>query len=463
MISIGLRGRLVLSFIAIIIIPILLTIGLLWINLHNVEDEIIHDEKVVEELFLTLEQNVKQYYQYIQHDKEMFYQKMRPMLQEYEIDIVISDNQNHTLFRSNEFTNNKGITFNIQDMKIPITVNNQETIHIELIPNTLRSGPFQAIYEVLLRIIISLVAGFLSLIGLIILFTWIISRTILVPLKDIYHAVDEIKEGNLDYKIRYRKKDEIGHFIRGFNLMRDHLKESLVKQQIYEQNRKELIASISHDLRTPLSSIQGYVEGLQDGVDQNEEMKQRYLHVIKSKTEQLDRLIEDLFEFSKLDLDQLSIEQELVNSTDYFSKVLNEVRFDLQKEQVQLIIHSPIPAVCIQIDPHRISQVITNIIDNSVRYGATVIEVSIKEKLDQLIIHVKDNGSGICDVDLPHIFNRFYRGEKSRSREHGGAGLGLSIAKSIMDKHDGQISVESIVGAGSVFSLSFPVYIYKNE
>lgn len=185
----------------------------------------------------------------------------------------------------------------------------------------------------------------------------------------------------------------------------------------------------------------------------------------EDKMDQLDHLIEDLFEFSKLELNQLPVERVYVNSQEFFNEVLRGIEMDVEQKGVQLNVEDPVPSVCIHIDPQRIQQVLLNLIYNSVRYGASTISIHISENRvkGHLQVQLTDDGNGISKEDLPYIFNRFYRGEKSRSREHGGSGLGLAIVKSIIQTHDGEIRAESEEGQGSRFTFTLPLCLSRDN
>ncbi len=163
---------------------------------------------------------------------------------------------------------------------------------------------------------------------LIVLFTWLISKSILVPLKNLNEATESISAGNLDFQLSYKKDNELGRLCAAFDTMRVKLKESLEKQAAYEKSRKELVADISHDLRTPISSIKGYVEGLQDGMAKDPQMFQRYLTVIQDKTHKLDRLIDDLFQYSQMELGKLSM--------DFSKQDSEEIRKDIGADTLSL-------------------------------------------------------------------------------------------------------------------------------
>lgn len=301
----------------------------------------------------------------------------------------------------------------------------------------------------------------LIIIFLVFLLTRHISGDILIPLKELNTAAESIALGNLDFKINYNKDNELGRFCQVFDTMREKLSHSLEQQIAYEYSRKELLAIISHDLRTPISSIKAYVEGLQDGIVKDKIKFDRYLSVIKSKTESLDRLIDDLFQFSQLELEKLDIQLCKQSSKIMFEEILTPLKLELDGSAINFIIRQPIPDVSINADIKRIEQVINNLIQNARQYGFSGGNVVFKAEIEgsSLLISIKDNGQGIPEDDLPLLFDRFYRGEKSRSRLYGGIGLGLSICKHIIESHGGKIWVESTLGEGSTFYFTLPVLV----
>src|SRR5690606_3492598 len=206
----------------------------------------------------------------------------------------------------------------------------------------------------------------------------------------------------------------------------------------------------SHDLRTPLSSIKGYVEGLLDGVAKDQEMRERYLKVIHDKSTHLDNLIEDLFEYSKMELEELPIHKEVVDVNDYFVEMFEKMKFDLNSKNKKLEYSMKTRHIQMELDPKRIWQVMTNLIDNAVHFGSEEILIEVEQTNEFLLIKVKDDGQGIAEEDLPYIYQSFFRGEKSRTNKRGsGSGLGLSIVNYILKAHHGDINVESQKGKGS--------------
>lgn len=287
----------------------------------------------------------------------------------------------------------------------------------------------------------------------------IITRGILTPLDELHTATKKIMDGDLDYEIRYKKDNEIGRYCQAFDQLRVQLKESLEKQAALERSRKELIVSISHDLRTPMSSIKGYVEGLQDGIIHDKEKFNRYITVIKNKTESLDNLIESLFQYSQLDMNDPKETLCVCDSKELLESIINPIEIEFADQPVQLEVNKPFPSVRLYANEGSIAQVFDNLIGNAKRYvdkkGVIKIEASIDG--DYLKISVTDNGTGISQEDLPHVFEHFYRAEKSRSRNYGGAGLGLAICKKIIDNHGGKIWAESMPNSMTKFSFVLPI------
>lgn len=298
--------------------------------------------------------------------------------------------------------------------------------------------------------------GIGSIMLVIVFFSWLISRGIIIPLNELSDATEKISNGNLDFEIKYKKSDEFGTLCIGFETMRDKLKESLSKQVQYENSRKELVASISHDLRTPMTSIKGYVEGLRDGIVKDPEKFRKYLDVIYNKTESMNKLIDDLFEFSRLDLDDIKMNKQVIDAKDMLCKIENNLRYDIEKENINFNVCIDFKSFFVEVDRLRIEEVINNLVFNALRYARTSIGLNACIAGNYLIISVKDDGYGIKDEEKEKIFDRFYKGEKSRSSKYGGAGLGLAIAKKIVEAHSGSIQVESSEGNGTIFSFSIP-------
>jgi histidine kinase len=287
--------------------------------------------------------------------------------------------------------------------------------------------------------------------------TFFVSRSIIKPLNILKNAADQIKEGNLNFEMKPYANDEIGEVAGAFEEMRSKLKSSVEQQLQYENNRKELISNISHDLKTPITAVMGYVEGIIDGVADSQEKMNKYIKTIYTKASDIDKLIDELFLFSKLDLKKVPFNFEKVDIDEYLHDCMEELRFDLEGKGIELSYINSLSGIQVMADREKIKRVIINIIENAVKYmdkDNSEIKIYLDEKPGHVVIAIKDNGHGIHIDALPFIFERFYRADPSRNSSTGGSGLGLSIAKCIVEEHGGRIWAESIEGVGtSVFFI----------
>ncbi|QAA33169.1 HAMP domain-containing sensor histidine kinase [Clostridium manihotivorum] len=288
--------------------------------------------------------------------------------------------------------------------------------------------------------------------------TYFVSKSIVKPIKELDKGAGEILKGNLDYKLDIDSSDEIGEVADTFEEMRLRLKESLEIQKHYEENRKELIASISHDLKTPITSIKGYIEGIKDGVADTPDKMEKYVNTILTKANYMDSLINDLFLYSKLDLNKEPFKFQKVDMNVYIRDCVEEINFDLDQNKVNLKFNVPDTPTLLNIDVQKVKRAIMNIVENSIKYKTDerlIIEIILRRYSSNVILEIKDNGRGIPKEALPYIFERFYRADTSRETTIGGSGLGLAIAKKIMDEHNGEISVDSEANVGTSIFLSF--------
>jgi histidine kinase len=288
--------------------------------------------------------------------------------------------------------------------------------------------------------------------------TYYVSRSIINPIESLKSAARKIKDGDLNHAIEIRGKDELTELAQTFEDMRKQLKESAALKAQYEENRKELIAHISHDLKTPITSIKGYIEGIQDGVATSPEKLQRYLQTINQKSNDLDHLIDELFLYSKLDLKKVPFTFEIVDMKDYLIDYLEELNFDFEKTKTKVkFTHDASSDFCVQLDHDKMKRVLSNIIENSLKYmdkANGVIDLSLRSTDDHVKIEIIDNGPGIPTDALPYVFHQFYRAEQSRNKQTGGSGLGLSIARMIVEEHNGKIEIESQIDKGTKIVIS---------
>lgn len=304
-----------------------------------------------------------------------------------------------------------------------------------------------------LAVLTGIILVVIPLIGCTIMMTMKIKRNILNPLKELTHAAENMMKGKLEVPITYGSNDEMGQFSAVFEMMRVRLLESANKQAEYEQARKELIASISHDLRTPLTSIKGYVEGLQDGVAQDRAKFEKYLSIILSKTEKLDGLIEDLFLFSQLESGQMRMERDIRRCSDLLEAIVGPLELEPSEGSERLTVQRPFPDGYVRVDEARLAQVFDNMVGNALKYAGADAHIHIAASVTdgQLEVTIGDDGPAIADRHLSRLFDRFYRVEPSRSGNTGGAGLGLAICKHIVERHEGEIGVRPRSGGGNEF------------
>ena len=298
--------------------------------------------------------------------------------------------------------------------------------------------------------------------------TFFVSRSFIKPLYALKEAAQRIKEGDLDQELTVqelavRRKDEFGQLAAAFEEMRLRLKRSIGLQLQYEENRKELLSNISHDLKTPIAAIKGCVEGLLDGIADTPEKRDNYLRMIYKKATDMDRQIDELFLFSKLDLNRLPFHFERMELASYLRDCAEELNLQLQSARVTVTFHSDAEGgrdVFVKADREKLHRVMQNIADNSIKHmdrEPKRIDISLSANGAEAIVSIRDNGSGIAPDALPHIFERFYRADPSRSGATGGSGLGLAIVKQIIEGHGGRVWAESAVGEGTTISFALPI------
>ena len=291
-------------------------------------------------------------------------------------------------------------------------------------------------------------------------------QSIVQPLEKLKRAAVNIKDGNLDFNVITDTEDEIGEVCTAFEEMRIKLKDQIEVSMQYEKDNKELISNISHDLKTPINAIKGYVEGIRDGVADTPEKMDKYIRTIYNKATDMDRLIDELFLFSKLDSNSMNYSFAKLNLKDYFEDCVDEISLDLESRGISLVYYNHVPEDTIIIaDPEQLKRVINNIVGNSVKYMEADrpghIGIFIKDEPEFVQIEIQDNGKGIAKKELPHIFERCYRTDSSRNSSKGGSGLGLSIAKKIIEEHGGKIWANSVEGEGT--TMSFVLRKYKES
>lgn len=281
-----------------------------------------------------------------------------------------------------------------------------------------------------------------------------IYRSVASPLVKLRKATQNIKEGNLDFALEVEGNDEFSELCRDFEEMRIRLKESAEEKLLLDKENKELISNISHDLRTPITAVKGYVEGIMDGVADTPEKMDRYVRTIYNKTIEMDHLINELTFYSKIDTNRIPYTFSKLHVEDYFNDCAEEVGLELETQGIQLIYSNYVQKdVLVIADGEQIRRVINNIVSNSVKYMDKehgIIKITVKDVGDFVQIEIEDNGKGINQKELAYIFDRFYRTDVSRNSSKGGSGIGLSIVKKIMEDHGGKVWATSKEGIGTV-------------
>ena len=283
-------------------------------------------------------------------------------------------------------------------------------------------------------LILALTAGVMTI--------WIYRGT-MVPIKKLQVATKNIKEGNLDFTIDYDEQDEMGDLCRNFEEMRKRLKESTEEKMAAEKENRALISNIAHDLKTPITAVKGYSEGILDGVADTPEKQERYIRTIYNKANEMDRLLNELTLYSKIDTNRIPYNFKKINVLEYFNDCIEEIGLDLETRGIGLTYFNYADEdIVIIADPEQLMRVINNIVTNAIKYmdkQKGQINVRIKDVGDFIQVEIEDNGKGISARDLPYIFDRFYRTDSSRNSSTGGSGIGLSIVKKIIEDHGGKI------------------------
>lgn len=295
----------------------------------------------------------------------------------------------------------------------------------------------------------------------------ILSRTIIKPLNRLRTASEEIGRGNLDFAIDTTGKDELSDLAFEFDNMRMKLKAEKALNDAYEEEKRTMIAGIGHDLKTPVTSIQGYVDGLIDGVATTPEKREKYLRTISNKTRELDRLIDELSLFSGLNLGESQLEKENIELDHFLNHIIDETRLELNGADIQLSYKHPNrDDTVVRADRMKLSRVFVNILNNSVKYRNKEnhsINIGLSHTKHYAVVDIRDNGRGVSEEALAKIFEPFYREESSRNKNTGGSGLGLSIVRNIIESHRGYIDIKSEQGAWTWVQVKLPLSEVQND
>ena len=306
-----------------------------------------------------------------------------------------------------------------------------------------------------------LLMGGILIITAIILYSWL-DTGITKPLNHLTKVTKQLGKGDLDTPIEEEGSDEFRELCRELERMRVRLKEANEAKLNYDKESKELISNISHDLRTPIATVKGYVEGIMDGVAATPEKMDKYIKTIYTKTNEMERLINELTIYSKIDTDRMPYTFTKVNVKDFFDKLSEDLRIELESQNIFYSYNNEVGEKELIIgDVEQIRRVVNNIMSNSLKYmdkPQRKIDLTVEDAEDMVHVKFRDNGKGIPKTDIANIFNRFYRSDTSRNSSTGGSGIGLSIVKKIMEDHGGRAWVTSTEGEETTMHLEFRKY-----
>lgn len=315
--------------------------------------------------------------------------------------------------------------------------------------------------EVRLRIqLIYRVVLLSAIVAVVIAFTvaYFLSRSITFPISRMQEVAQRIAKGDFSKKINIKSKDELGKLAKSLNIMAAELQQKMENLKQMDRVRTDFVANVSHELKTPLTLIKGYIETLEDKAINDKEKARKFISIIKEHTNRLENIMEDL-----LSLSELELSKNCLNKTEFdLKKLIDEITlsfgYALDTKRQMLSIDQQGDDFKIKADRDKIEQVIVNLIDNAIKYTneAGQINILLLERQNEITFTVQDDGVGIPAEDINRVFERFYRVDKARSRELGGTGLGLGIAKHIALAHNGQISIESEINKGTKVLVRLP-------
>ena len=308
-------------------------------------------------------------------------------------------------------------------------------------------------HDLLLATVLLLFSG-----GIAVSLGYYLSISLTDRVTELSRGAERIARGHLDVRVPELGRDEIADLARAFNDMAEQLERAERQQRELDHLRRDLVTWIGHDLRTPLASVRVIVEALADGVVEDRDTVARYLSTAQQQLGSLSLLLDDLFEMAQIDAGGFKLERHPNSICDLVSDTLEAFTALAERQRVTLEGTAPLEADPVVMDAGKIGRVLNNLLDNALRHtpeGGTV-HVSAAVIAECVRVEVSDTGEGIPPADVPHVFESFYRGEKSRSRATGGAGLGLAIASGIVEAHGGQIGVESAVGQGTRVWFTLP-------
>lgn len=308
------------------------------------------------------------------------------------------------------------------------------------------------------------IVGKMLLLGLVITllitiaFAYLFTRSIIRRFIRLYEGISGFSLGNTDVVIDDSSNDEIGALAFIFNKMAEKLRKQVDEERGFQEERRKLVSNISHDLRTPLTSIIAYSESLENDVCEDEAERKQFITIIREKALYINQLLCELLDYSKLESELNKLNKEDTDVSELIREILIEYLPFIQENNMELSVDIPDMPIIAHIDKNAVSRVVRNLIDNAIKHGvnADVLEVVLEDQDHNMLLVIYDNGIGINEGNQERVFDRFYMEDKGRNSEDGGMGLGLAIAYEIIKMHGGNISVVSTQGQGTSFRIILP-------
>lgn len=299
---------------------------------------------------------------------------------------------------------------------------------------------------------------FLILLSILHFFKKTMKRDVFEPIEMLKGTATKILHGDYGTKLPYDGDNELGGFCRELELMRDELEISRQREEKLRDNEKMITACISHDLKTPIATIIGCAEAIENGLVKDQKSQNHMTGTIISKSMLLTNLINDMLEFAGSEMDELTVQFEEVYADEFFKKAFDELQVDVETAGLSMTVEK-IPDVLLSLSSDRMKQVLQNIIGNSIKYTEPGGKITVQFESDgnRFSVMITDNGQGIAAGDIPFIFDKFYRGEKARTQKStSGSGLGLCIVKNIITRHGGMVKCDSVLGKGTTIRFTLP-------
>ncbi|MFB4158988.1 sensor histidine kinase [Geomicrobium sp. JSM 1781026] len=475
----SIRMKLILSYLIITILPIMLFVGFLHLVFHIFFDQLeevksfynFNDNEAVEEfifqdivviaegLQVMKELDEQQVLRYMDHAQERLAQRQIGIFIEsndgfHASTIMNHDLQSHLLHESFQSENLSNGYYEGEEQAWIFLASQEENLSITL---ALNITPVQNLFKSILPTIIMGSIGLFLLIS--ISLTIFMSRHFSVPLKTLAHSAKNIESGNYNHPITLHRQDEIGQLGTSFEKMRHSLKRSMHEQMKYKQNRKELLSNLSHDLKTPITSIMGHAQGMLDGVMVTKDRQEDYARVIYNKSKHLNHLIDELSLYSQLELEQIPFQFEKVHVNDYIQDIFEGFKLEYEEIKWTLLNECSHGNIQIWADRMQLFRVFENLLNNSIKYmdkADQTIHIHVKKIENEIQIVIEDNGRGMTEYEVTKAFDRLYRADSSRDQQTGGSGIGLAIVRQIVNAHNGKISINSKKGEGTRVQFCIP-------